>query len=112
GLAGFDRKPWTITAVGENPAPFVTLSYVSPAGEEGYPGKLKTEITYRISGGTELALEFSAATDRPTIINLTNHSFFNLAGVETTTGILDHLLTIAADSFLPVSPAGIPLEAP
>ena len=112
GLAGFDRKPWTVTAVGENPAPFVTLSYVSPDGEEGYPGTLKTEITYRISAGAELSLEFSAVTDTPTIVNLTNHSFFNLAGVESGGGILDHLLTIAADSYLPVSAAGIPLGAP
>jgi aldose 1-epimerase len=66
GLAGFDRKPWTITAIGENPAPFVTLSYVSADGEEGYPGQLKTDITYRISGGTELSVEFFAVTDKPT----------------------------------------------
>ena len=82
GLAGFDRKAWTITAIGESPAPFVTLSYVSADGEEGYPGQLKTDITYRISGGTELSMEMTAVTDKPTIINLTNHSFFNLAGVE------------------------------
>jgi aldose 1-epimerase len=112
GLAGFDRKAWTITAVGENPAPFVTLSYLSPDGEEGYPGTLNADITYRISGGTELSLEFSAVTDKPTIVNLTNHSFFNLAGVETDGGILDHLLTIAADAYLPVSAVGIPLGAP
>jgi aldose 1-epimerase len=112
GLAGFDRKAWTITATGENPAPFVTLSYVSADGEEGYPGQLKTDITYRISGGTELSMEMVAVTDKPTIINLTNHSFFNLAGAETEGGILDHRLTIAADSYLPVSPAGIPLGAP
>jgi aldose 1-epimerase len=112
GLAGFDRKPWTVTAVGENPAPFVTLSYVSPDGEEGYPGTLKTEITYRISGGSELSLEFSAVADKPTIVNLTNHSFFNLAGVESGGGILDHLLAIAADTYLPVSAAGIPLGVP
>jgi aldose 1-epimerase len=112
GLAGFDRKAWTITATGENPAPFVTLSYVSADGEEGYPGQLKTDITYRISGGTELSMEMVAVTDKPTIINLTNHSFFNLAGAETEGSILDHRLTIAADSYLPVSPAGIPLGAP
>jgi aldose 1-epimerase len=112
GLAGFDRKPWTITGIGESPAPFVTLSYVSADGEEGYPGRLKVDITYRISGGTELSIEFSATTDKPTIVNLTNHSFFNLAGVETGGGILDHIVTIAADHFLPVSPAGIPLAAP
>jgi aldose 1-epimerase len=113
GLAGFDRKWWTITAIGENPAPFVTLRYVSPDGEEGYPGRLQTSITYSISGGMELSATFSAETDKPTIVNLTNHSFFNLAGVEAGGGgILDHHLTIAADSYLPVSAAGIPLGAP
>ena len=90
----------------------MTLSYVSADGEEGYPGQLKTDITYRISGGTELSMEMVAVTDKPTIINLTNHSFFNLAGVEGGGGILDHRMTIAADSYLPVSPAGIPLGAP
>src|SRR5713101_5890381 len=112
GLAGFDRKNWTITAVGENPAPFVTLSYTSPDGEEGYPGKLQTSVTYSISGGMELSVAFSAVTDKPTIVNLTNHSFFNLAGVEAGGDILDHRLTIAADTYLPVSAAGIPHGAP
>jgi aldose 1-epimerase len=92
--------------------PFVTLSYVSPDGEEGYPGRLKADITYRITGSTELSLEFSAVTDKPTIVNLTNHSFFNLAGVETGSDILDHHLIIAADAYLPVSAAGIPLGTP
>jgi aldose 1-epimerase len=112
GLAGFDRKNWTITAVGEKPAPFVTLSYTSPDGEEGYPGKLQTSITYSISGGMELSVAFSAVTDKPTIVNLTNHSFFNLAGVEAGGDILDHRLTIAADTYLPVTSAGIPHGAP
>jgi aldose 1-epimerase len=111
GLSGFDRKPWSITAIGETPVPFLTLAYVSPDGEEGYPGALKTDITYRVSG-TELSIEFSAVTDKPTVVNLTNHSFFNLAGVESDGGILDHQVMIAADSYLPVSPAGIPLDAP
>jgi aldose 1-epimerase len=112
GLSGFDRKAWIITDIGENPAPFVTLSYASADGEEGYPGQLKTDITYSISGGMELSAAFTATTDKPTVINLTNHSFFNLAGVEAGGGILDHELTIAADTYLPVSPAGIPLGAP
>jgi aldose 1-epimerase len=111
GLSGFDRKAWTITAIGESPAPFVTLSYVSADGEEGYPGALKTDITYSVTG-TELSVVFSAVTDKPTIVNLTNHSFFNLAGVETGGGILDHQVTISADTYLPVSAAGIPLGAP
>src|ERR1700688_4903190 len=90
GLAGFDRKNWTITTLGEKPAPFVTLSYDSPDGEEGYPGRLQTSITSSISGAMELSAAFSPETDKPTIVNLTNHSFFNLAGVEAGGGgILD-----------------------
>jgi aldose 1-epimerase len=112
GLSGFDRKAWSITAIGESPAPFVTLSYVSADGEEGYPGRLKTDITYSISGGMELSVAYSAVTERPTVVNLTNHSFFNLAGVEAGGSILDHRLMIAADHYLPVSTAGIPLGAP
>ncbi len=106
-----NRKNWAITATGEKPTPFVTLSYVSPDGEEGYPGRLQTSITYSISGSMELSATFSAETDKPTIVNLTNHGFFNLAGVEAGGGILDHHLTIAADTYLPVSRAGIPLGA-
>jgi aldose 1-epimerase len=113
GLSGFDRKGWTVTGIGEKPSPFVTLSYVSPDGEEGYPGQLKTDTTYSISGGMELSLVFSAVTDKPTVINLTNHSFFNLSGVEAGGGgILDHRIAIAADTYLPVSPGGIPLGEP
>ena len=111
GLSGFDRKPWAILAMGETPVPFVTLSYVSADGEEGYPGRLKTGITYSISGGTGLSLEFAAVTDKPTVVNLTNHSFFNLAGVEAGSDILDHQLMLAADTYFPVSAAGIPLGA-
>jgi aldose 1-epimerase len=58
GLAGFDRKSWSVTATGDKPAPFVTLSYVSADGEEGYPGKLETEVTYSISGGHELSVAY------------------------------------------------------
>jgi aldose 1-epimerase len=111
GLSGFDRKGWAITEIGEIPAPFVKLSYTGADGEEGYPGQLRTDITYSISGGTELSVAFTAVTDKPTVINLTNHSFFNLAGVDGTTDILDHQVTIPADSYLPVSPGGIPLDS-
>jgi aldose 1-epimerase len=113
GLIGFDRKNWNITAIGEKPAPFVTLCYVSPDGEEGYPGQLATSLTYSLSGGMELSVAFAAETDKPTIVNLTNHSFFNLAGVEANgSGILDHRLTIMADRYLPVRADGIPLQTP
>jgi aldose 1-epimerase len=112
GLAGFDHKNWTVIAAGEKPAPFVTLSNVSPDGEEGYPGRLQASVSYSISGAMELSVAFSATTDKPTIVNLSNHSFFNLAGVETDRDILDHRLSIAADTYLPVSVAGIPLGNP
>jgi aldose 1-epimerase len=112
GPEGFDRRNWTITAIGELPAPFVTLSYISPDGEQGYPGQLKASVTYCISGSAELSVTFAAETDKPTIVNLTNHSFFNLEGVKTTGGILEHALAIAADDYLPVSAAGIPLGGP
>src|SRR5580692_10788422 len=58
GPLGFDRRNWTITAIGEDPAPFVTLTYLSPDGEEGYPGRLQASVTYRVSGGTELSVAF------------------------------------------------------
>jgi aldose 1-epimerase len=112
GPAGFDRRNWSIADMGENPEPFVTLSYVSADGEEGYPGRLETSLTYSIVGGMELSIAFSAVTDKSTIVNLTNHSFFNLSGVEARGDILDHRLTIAADSYLPVTEAGIPLGMP
>ena len=112
GPLGFDRKVWTITALGESPEPFVTLTYLSADGEEGYPGSLATTLTYSLSGDTELSVAFSAVTDKPTVVNLTNHSFFNLAGVDGGSGILDHHITIAADSYLPVGSTGIPLGAP
>src|ERR1700675_680892 len=79
GMAGFDRKNWTITAVGETPGPFVSLSYVSAEGEGSDPRPPQASISYSITGATELSVAFSATTDKPTIVNLTNHSFFNLA---------------------------------
>ena len=112
GPNGFDRKIWSITAIGEDPMPYVTLSYVSADGEEGYPGQLETSLTYSISRGMELSVAFSAMTSKATLVNMTNHSFFNLAGVETGSDILDHDLTIAAGTYLPVSAGGIPLGMP
>jgi aldose 1-epimerase len=111
GLDSFDRKNWKIVAVGEKPVPFVHMSYVSADGEEGYPGTLTTELVYSISGDMELCFAFKAETDKPTVINLTNHSFFNLAGVEADGGgILDHRIMVAADNYLPVNADGIPRD--
>jgi aldose 1-epimerase len=109
GLDGFDRKLWQVTGVEAGAQPRVELRYVSAHGEEGYPGRLDVHVTYRLTGPTELSLTFEARTDRPTIVNLTNHSFFNLEGGASGGDILGHRLTIAADRFLAIDPDAIPL---
>ncbi|MDF0580339.1 aldose epimerase family protein [Bradyrhizobium yuanmingense] len=112
GLEGFDRKLWEIADIDEGAEPAVTLTYVSPHGEENYPGRLEVRVTYRITGPTELSLLMEARTDRPTIVNLTNHSFFNLEGATSGTSILDHHLMVAAEQFLAIDPTAIPLPEP
>jgi aldose 1-epimerase len=112
GLDGFDRKLWQITDLQDGAEPQVTLSYSSAHGEEGYPGRLDVQLTYRLTGPSELSLGFMATTDRPTVVNLTNHSFFHLDGVAADHGVLDHRLTVAADRFVAIDPAAIPLPEP
>ncbi|HLG81829.1 MAG TPA: aldose epimerase family protein [Bradyrhizobium sp.] len=112
GPDGFDRKLWQITGLGEAPEPFVTLRYASPDGEENYPGRLDVSLTYRITGPAELSFAFAARTDRPTVVNLTNHSFFNLEGAASGYDIFDHRLTLFADHFLAIDPTAIPLPEP
>jgi aldose 1-epimerase len=108
GAAGFDRRVWSIEALDGRP-PSVTLAYVSPDGEEGYPGTLRTRVTYSVPEPTAFSIAFEAVTDRPTIVNLSHHSFFNLAGIEASGDVLDHELLIAADAYLPVDDTLIPL---
>ena len=112
GIDGFDRKLWRITDMQDGAAPAVTMAYASPHGEEGYPGQLDVQLTYCLTGPSELSLDFTARTDRPTVINLTNHSFFNLDGIAADHGVLDHRLTVAADRFLAIDPTAIPLPGP
>lgn len=112
GLQGFDRQLWQISEIEDGLKPAVTLSYVSADGEEGYPGRLDVSVTYRLTGPAELSLTFTARTDRPTIVNLTNHSFFNLDGVLANSDILNHRLTLAAERFLAIDPSAIPLAGP
>jgi aldose 1-epimerase len=112
GPDGFDRKLWQILEIDEGEQPAVTLRYVSPDGEENYPGRLDVRLTYRLTGPTELSITFEARTDRPTIVNLTNHSFFNLEGLSSRTDVLDYDLMIAADAFLAVDNTSIPLPEP
>ena len=112
GPDGFDRKLWQILDVDESEQPAVTLLYVSPAGEENYPGRLDVRLTYRLTGPSELSISFEARTSRPTVVNLTNHSFFNLEGLAADEDVLDHRLMIAADEFIPIDATAIPLQGP
>ncbi len=109
GLKGFDTQLWRISAIEDGARPAVTLSYVSADGEEGFPGRLEVSVSYRLTGPVELSLTISARTDRPTIVNLTNHSFFNLEGALANATVLDHRLTLAAGRFLAIDPTAIPL---
>ena len=104
GIRGFDKVLWHTEAVSPNS---VTFSYVSVAGEEGYPGTLTARITYTLTDANELVWHAEATTDAPTIVNLVNHTYWNLSGDPTST-ILDHVLTLAADAYLPTDAGLIP----
>ena len=98
GIVGFDKKVWSAAKVEQPDAVGVKLRYVSPDGEESFPGTLDTTVTYLLTEANELKLIYEATTDKPTILNLTNHCYFNLAG-EASGTILDHELTIFADTY-------------
>ncbi len=104
GTDGFDQKVWEATPENNPEGPGLKLEYLSEDGEEGYPGNLTVTVTYQLKGDS-LIVEYLANTDKSTPVNLTNHSFFNLAGKGT---ILDHELTINADAYTPVNSTLIP----
>jgi aldose 1-epimerase len=105
GLKGFDKVVWDAAMVDSVPA--LTLTYTSKDGEEGYPGNLKVTVVYTLSDDNELGIEYSAETDKPTVLNLTNHSYFNLTG-SVENNILHHALKINADAYTPVDSTLIP----
>jgi aldose 1-epimerase len=108
GTKGFDKVVWTIGEVKSGPIASVTLTYTSRDGEEGYPGTLKASVTYSLDEKSTLTTSYEATTDKPTIVNLTNHSLFNLAGVPATRSVLDHRLMVNADAYTPVDDTLIP----
>jgi aldose 1-epimerase len=107
GKQGFDKRVWTAEAMPTPMGPSLRLSYVSVAGEEGYPGELTAHVTYRLNDDDSLAIEYEATATAPTPVNLANHAYFNLTGDSQNT-ILNHLLTINADRFTPVNATLIP----
>jgi aldose 1-epimerase len=108
GRKGFDKAVWAVEeAKGTKAGPSLKLSHVSPDGDEGYPGTLKITVTYTLTNQNELRIDYHATTDKPTHVNLTNHSYFNLAGPGTG-DILGHEVQINADHFTPVDAGLIP----
>ncbi len=104
GKVGFDKKNWTVEAASGSS---LALSYVSPDGEEGYPGTLTVQVAYEVTADNGLKIDYRATTDKTTVCNLTNHSYFNLKDAGATP-ILDHLIMINADRFTPVGETLIP----
>jgi aldose 1-epimerase len=106
GEVGFDKRIWAARQVDRG----VELSYLSPDGEEGYPGNLNVTVRYSLSEDNALRIDYWAETDAPTVLNLTNHSYFNLMG-EGEGAIYDHVLTVNADRYTPTNANQIPTGA-
>lgn len=105
GMRGFDRRLWQALPGKQGQADQLTLHYLSRDGEEGYPGDLHAEVIYTLTAENELRIDYHAQTDRPTVVNLTHHVYFNLAGHG---DILGHRLRLVADRYLPVDAGLIP----
>jgi aldose 1-epimerase len=107
GFVGFDRVLWSVEVNNENT--LATLRYTSPDGEEGYPGNLDVEVIYRLTNDNKLITEYSATTDKATHVNLTNHSYFQLAPTRVPCDLETHELEVFADKYLAVDRDSIPL---
>lgn len=109
GTAGFDKQVWRITSVVSSAnAASVTMALTSADEDSGYPGKLDVSVTYSLDEAGALTISFEARTDKPTVVNMTNHALFNLAGEGSRLGVLDHVLTIPASRYTPVDSTLIP----
>ncbi|HCW60235.1 MAG TPA: galactose-1-epimerase, partial [Sphingobium sp.] len=108
GGKGFDKQVWKVVSVKSGPTAKAVLALTSPDGDAGYPGKLDVTVTYTLDESGNLGIAFDAKTDKPTIVNMTNHAIFNLAGEGSPEGALGHVLTIPAKAFTPVDANLIP----
>jgi aldose 1-epimerase len=111
GPGGFHTVPWEATDVRDGLEPSLALRYVSRDGEEGYPGTVEVAVVYTLTVEQALRVEYTARTDRTTVVNLTQHSYFNLAG-HAGGSVLGHDLRLWASRFLPIDPNGIPIGPP
>ena len=107
GRIGFNKAVWRSLIAREDPEPYITLRHISPDGDQGFPGIVALEVTYSVSRGNTLRINYRAEADRPTVINFTNHTYFDLGGAAIP-DILDHEVTIAADRFTPADAQLIP----
>src|SRR5882724_6769942 len=107
GIKGFNKAVWTAKVIPAKDGQSLELSYLSKDGEEGFPGNLRVSVIYTLTDSNALRISYSATTDKKTVVNLTNHSYFNLAG-QGSGDILGHLLMIQADKFTPVDAGLIP----
>lgn len=107
GDRGFDKRLWTSNATMHDGQPQLKLEYLSPDGEEGYPGNLRVTTIYTLTENNELKIEYRATTDEPTLCNLTHHSYWNLGG-PASNSILDHQLQFHCDKFTPNDDTSIP----
>jgi aldose 1-epimerase len=107
GIVGFDKVVWTPSVIATKDGFALQLRYVSKDGEEGYPGTLSVTVVYALTCANELAITYTATTDKKTVVNLTHHSYFNLAG-EGSGDVLGHVLRIMADAYTPVTDDAIP----
>ena len=107
GIKGFDKVVWTGSEVRSAAGPALALKYLSKDGEEGYPGNLTVNVVYTLTNNDELKIDYHATTDKDTVLNLTHHGYFNLAG-EGNGDILNHRLVLKASRFLPTDAGAIP----
>ncbi len=107
GIKGFNKVVWKGEEVKDDKGVGIKFTYLSKDGEEGYPGNLSVTVSYTLTNDDEFKISYEAETDKPAIINLTNHSYFNLTG-DASLDILGHELTINADNFIPLDNIGLP----
>lgn len=108
GGNGFDRQLWKVERVTSGPVASVVFSHVSPDGDSGYPGELRVTVTYSLDEAGNLTIDYAATTDKPTVVNMTNHALFNLAGEGGARDAMGAVLTIPASHYTPVNKALIP----